>query len=466
MLVSILPPLLTALVRHAYLPADLRNCTLKPIPKPHKDPTSSENYRPIALAPILSKILEWCILLEFSDSFATFSLQFGFKSSMSTTLCTGLVKNVVAHSMSRGSPVFACLLDASKAFDLVEHSLLFQQLLDRKVPKFLVRFLLSWYSTQSCTVSWDGSISDPFPVSNGVRQGGVLSPVLFTIYADIILNLLKDSGVGCYWDGLFVGALGYADDLILLAPSPSALRLMLNLCESFAYSYGLKFNASKTQLIRFGLSLSNTCNARIVFCGEQLVFLNTVCHLGHHLSYKLSDDEDINRKCHDFLKKANILLVNFKFCSPSTLTFLFRSFCLSLYGCALWRLDSKSISTIEIAFNKVLRRIWNLPANSHTRIVHCTARLTCLFNTIFSRSFSLLRSALACPSFPASYIFRASSGLVYTCVGFNTICGNPYKKVYFSEDMFCANVIRNIRLSYGHLSNVELEHIVRVVSSD
>ena len=110
---------------------------------------------------------------------------------------------------------------------------------------------------------------------------------------------------------MFVGALGYADDLILLAPSPSALRLMLNLCESFAYSYGLKFNASKTQLIRFGLSLSNTCNARIVFCGEQLVFLNTVCHLGHHLSYNLSDDEDINRKCHDFLKKANILLVNF-----------------------------------------------------------------------------------------------------------------------------------------------------------
>ena len=104
--------------------------------------------------------------------------------------------------------------------------------------------------------------------------------------------------------------------------------------------------------------------------------------------------------------------------------------------------------------------------NSHTRIVHCTARLTSLFNTILSRSSSLLRSALACPSFPASYIFRASSGLVYTCVGFNTICGNPYKKVYFSEDMYCANVVRNIRLSYGHRSNVELEHIVRVVSSD
>ena len=211
-----------------------------------------------------------------------------------------------------------------------------------------------------------------------------------------------------------------------------------------------RYNAWSLTFTSYAL---NSLNA-IVFCGEQLVFLNTVCHLGHHLSYNLSDDEDINRKCHDFLKKANILLINFKFCSPSTLTFLFRSFCFSLYGCALWHLDSKSVSTIEIAFNKVLRCIWNLPANSHTRIVHCSARLTSLFNTILS------------PSFPASYNFRASSGLVYTCVGFNIICGNLYKKVYFSEDMYCANVVRNIRLSNGYQANVELEHIVRVVSSD
>ena len=102
-------------MRHSYLPADLRNCILKPIPKPHKDPTSSENYRPVALAPILSKILEWCILIQFNDYFVTSPLQFGFKKSMCTTLCTGLVKNIAAHYMTHGSPVYSCLLDASKA---------------------------------------------------------------------------------------------------------------------------------------------------------------------------------------------------------------------------------------------------------------------------------------------------------------------------------------------------------------
>ena len=413
-LVTILPPLFTAFVRHSYLPPNLRNCILKPIPKPHKDPTLSDSYRPIALAPTLSKILEWCILLQYSEYFATSPLQFGFKKHMSTALCTGLVKNISAHYMSHGSSVFACLLDASKAFDLVDHSLLFQQLLQQRTPSFLVRFLISWYSSKSCSVSWDGASSDSFNVSNGIRQGGVLSPVLFTIYMDILLNKLKECGVGCYWDGLFVGALCYADDLILLAPYPSALRTMLSLCESFANSYGLKFNAGKTQLIRFGLSPSDKCTTAIYFCGELLAFLNSVCHLGHILSYNLSDNDDIVFKSRDLLKKANLLFCNFKFCNPHTLTFLFRSYCLSLYGCSLWRLDSPSMNLIEVAFNKILRHIWKLPSNSHTRIVHSTARLLNLFNVVFARSLSLLSSALSCPSFPVSFIYRVSQPCVYS----------------------------------------------------
>ena len=166
-----------------------------------------------------------------------------------------------------------------------------------------------------CLLGWF-SIYTPFShsVSNDVCQGGVLSPVLFTVYMDILLNMLKDldCGVGCYWDGVFVGSLGYADDIIiiLLAPCPSALRLMLKTCESFASSYGLKFNASKTQLICFSLSPSNLCNAQIYFCGQLLEFCNSaVCHLGHYLMYNLSDDEDIVFRSRDFLKKANLLFI-------------------------------------------------------------------------------------------------------------------------------------------------------------
>ena len=83
-----------------------------------------------------------------------------------------------------------------------------------------------------------------------VKVHGVLSPILFTVYIDDLLLELERQGIGCYWNKHFVGAVCYADDITLLAPSPSALRLMLNTCSSFATSHNLIFNADKIQLIR------------------------------------------------------------------------------------------------------------------------------------------------------------------------------------------------------------------------
>ena len=103
-----------------------------------------------------------------------------------------------------------------------------------------------------------------------------------------------------------MSAFGYADDIILLALCPFALRLMLKMCESFASSYGLQFNASKTQIIRFSLSPSN---AQIYCCGQLLAFCNSVRHLGLYLMYDLSDDEDIIFRSRDFLNKANQLFL-------------------------------------------------------------------------------------------------------------------------------------------------------------
>ena len=98
-------------------------------------------------------------------------------------------------------------------------------------------------------VRWNSSLSPPFATTNGVHQGGVVL------------------------DGCFVGALGYADDVALLAPSPSALHIMLRFCENFASMHGLTFNASKTQLINFGTQQFHTCSALIYFYDNQLSFL-------------------------------------------------------------------------------------------------------------------------------------------------------------------------------------------------
>ena len=89
-----LSKLFTAMIRHSTVPT-LRDCILVSIPKPGKDQSCSDNYCPIALAPTLSKVFEWCLLFKFQSCFATSSLQFGFKPGFSSNLYTGLLKNVI-----------------------------------------------------------------------------------------------------------------------------------------------------------------------------------------------------------------------------------------------------------------------------------------------------------------------------------------------------------------------------------
>ena len=77
------------------------------------------------------------------------------------------------------------------------------------------------------------STSLEFRVLNGVKQGGVASPVMFCVYIDELLSGLRDKRVGCWFGKFFVGAIAYAGDIVLLAPSASAMRAMLSVCDQF-----------------------------------------------------------------------------------------------------------------------------------------------------------------------------------------------------------------------------------------
>ena len=179
----------------------------------------------------------------------------------------------------------------SKAFDLVDHHILFSKLQERGLPAPILCFLLGWYKFQQMRVRWNSFMSDSFSVSNGVRLGSMLSPVLFAVYLDGLLSELEGSGVGCYWGAHFMGTVCYADDIALLAPCPSAMRTMLSVCEEYAVTHGLKFNPDKTQLICFRSQSTFMYHDRISLDGVDLkyshasrsfAFLQSGRHTGHH----------------------------------------------------------------------------------------------------------------------------------------------------------------------------------------
>jgi len=132
---EVLAPVFTCLVRHGYMPPAFRDAVIIPIPKGgNTDLSQSSNYRGIALASCFSKLLEYCILEDYGSCLLSSHLQFGFKPGLSTSMCTGVLKAVISRYLVGGSRVYGCLVDASKAFDSVDHILLLEKLLRRGLP--------------------------------------------------------------------------------------------------------------------------------------------------------------------------------------------------------------------------------------------------------------------------------------------------------------------------------------------
>ena len=155
---------------------------------------------------------------------------------------------------------------------------------------------------------------------------------------------------------------------------------MLSTCTSFAAAHCLVFNASKTQLIQFSRSRCSSVNSPISF----LFNGHSVKHLGHILTSNLSETEDIDRVRKDFIRKANCMLFSFPSCNPFVKTRLLSSFCLSLYGSALW---FSSAPALETTFNNVdlgppsNLSYWHItlccPAREHVQHYYQTVSQSC-----------------------------------------------------------------------------------------
>ena len=148
-------------------------------------------------------------------------------------------------------------MDMSKAFDTVKHSILFQKLIKQGVPPIIVRFILVSYKLQKANVRWNNELSRFFTISNGVKQGAIMSAVLYCVYTNDLFRDLRRTKIGCTIGHVYVGCLGYADDILLMSPSLDGLQNMLGVCEIYAERHNLSFstnintNKSKTKCIAF-----------------------------------------------------------------------------------------------------------------------------------------------------------------------------------------------------------------------
>ena len=136
-------------------------------------------------------------------------------------------------------------LDASKAFDLINHSILFNKLIKRGVCGYLIRIIIYWYETQTMCVRWGNLTSGSFNVSNGIRQGGILSPLFFNVYVDDLSVQLNKLNIGCISKDMIINHLMYADDLVLISPSTAGLQQLIDICQRFGVAHDIIFNPTR-----------------------------------------------------------------------------------------------------------------------------------------------------------------------------------------------------------------------------
>ena len=231
--------------------------------------------------------------------------------------------------------------------------MLFQKLRDRGIPGYLLRILVFWYENQTMCVRWGKLLSEPFSVSNGVRQGGILSPFLFSVYMDDLSTRLNKLNIGCTIGELIINHIMFADDLVLVSPSTHGLSKLISECTKYGIECDILFNPKKSAVMFLKPDyMSKIKLPEFKINNEKIEVVEKYTYLGHIICNTLSDNLDIARQRKSIYAQGNSLLRKFYMCSVDVKITLFKSYCSSFYTAQLWTNYTKTaINTLYTAYS-------------------------------------------------------------------------------------------------------------------
>ena len=263
------------------------------------------------------------------------------------------------------------------------------------------------YEEQVGWVKLGGRRSSSFKLSNGTRQGSVLSPLLFSVYLDDLLVQLRKLQLGCQIGGWWYGAMGYADDLILLAPNREVLQSMVEVCEKYGKEHNLVFSTdpepakSKTKCLYF---CGRTKNVRypdpVQLDGKSLPWVQHAEHLGHTLHQTVTMDMDCTRARAKFIGKSLDVREQFNFAKPDQILQIVQLLCTDAYGSMLWDLRSSQAEQYFKSWNTCIKLVYGVPRSTYTYLVEgfFAQSFVTLRNQVLSRFPGFFRNLQSSPS--------------------------------------------------------------------
>ena len=333
-----------AILKIGFYPTSWKNAVITFLKKPgQKDSKNPSHYRPISLLPVISKIFERVLqkrLNWFSNSCKWINRrQFGFQRNVGSEYAAWNFSNAIMTNFKKRRETVAVFLDINSAFSRIWHDGLVYKLIKKGVPSPYIRIIHSYLSNRQATVKIDESSSVSKKLTQSCPQGAVLSPFLFNIFLDDLIN-------ACTKHNNTTHIQAFADDLVIYLhknknQSHEAINSLLNKISVWAKTWHLTFNKEKTQAMLFSRLQKPNTNLNLVFDGHPVEVVQSYKYLGIIFDTRLSWKHHIKYVC----AKAKKMLIkinavsNIKWGLPNqSCRFLYLSAIqpILLYGAIVW----------------------------------------------------------------------------------------------------------------------------------
>ena len=320
-----------------------------------------DSWRGITLLSIPSKVFCRVILDRISVAIDTKlrEEQAGFRKGRGCMDQIFALRNIIEQCIEWNVPLFINFIDFKKAFDSIHRETLWRILHSYGIPHKIVSIVMEFYEHFECSIMLGNTTSEWFKVKSGVRQGCILSPILFLTVIDWSMRqTTADKHRGIQWT-LFsqLEDLDFADDLAILSTNPGHLQQKTDRLSKYAKQTGLTINTTKTEV----MAINTNTSAHITINDKILKSVDEFVYLGSLISNDKGTAKDIQRRLGQargtFAQLHNIWRSNIY--SLRTKIRLFKTLVrpVLLYGAECWRMTKLDLGRVSAFHNRCLRRI-------------------------------------------------------------------------------------------------------------
>ena len=245
------------------IPDSVKECRTTLLPKTNEEREKVGNWRPITIgnlfmrlyAKIWDKRLRANVILD--------ERQKGFVPVDGCFQNVKILQQIIKQQRKRKKEYNIVFLDLAKAFDTISHKSIKKGLMRKGVPDEVVEGILEMYQNSSTIITLKGKSTRRIAINSGVKQGCPLSPLLFNIVMDELIERLKKRKIGVEVGGELITVMAFADDLVLVTEDASHMTIALYECEQYFKQKGLKVNSGKCGSMRI-LPVKGKKNMKVV----------------------------------------------------------------------------------------------------------------------------------------------------------------------------------------------------------